>query len=116
MSRCRMVYAMGGESLNDVKKSERYKAPKIPLYDPTGEDLSDDWFAPAPGPDPARPEKPRYLQRQGKRRRLNPSVPTEINLDQPGPSGISNPISNQTQQATRVSVRKRKQPNRLIEE
>ena len=117
MSRCRMVYCMGGESLNDVKKSERYKAPKIPLYDPTGEDTSDDWFAPAPGPDPARPQKPRYLQRQGKRRRLNPSVPNGIDLDQPGPSGInSNSTPNQTQQPTRVSTRRRKQPTRLIEE
>ena len=112
MSRCRMVYAMGGESLNDCKKSDRYKAPKIPLYDETGEDTSENWFAPAPGPDPARPQPPRYLQNKknkAKRRRLNPE--SEI----PGPSGInSNPTQNQ--EPTRVSGRSRKAPVRLIEE
>ena len=110
MSRCRMVYCLGGESLNDVKKSDRYLAPEIPLYDETGEDLSEDWHAPAPGPAPARPQPPRYLQNRAKRRRLNPAS------DEPGPSNInSNSISNQ-ELPSRVSGRKRKKTVRLVEE
>ena len=39
MSRTRMLYWIGGESLNDIKKSERYKAPPINLIpdEPTDE-------------------------------------------------------------------------------
>ena len=117
MSRCRMVYCLGGESLNDVKKSDRYKAPEIPLFDETGEDQSEDWFAPAPGPDPERPQPPRYIRNNnGKRRRLNPPTqePGPSGTDpsyQPGPSGIdTNPGP------SRVSGRIRKKTTRLIEQ
>ena len=106
MSRCRMVYCLGGESLNDVQKSDRYKAPEIPLFDPTGEDVSDEYIAPAPGPIPARPQPPQYIRnRNGKIRRLNPpNEEPEPRPDQaaPGPS--------------RVSGRTRKRTTRLIEE
>ena len=105
MSRCRMVYCLGGESLNDVKKSERYKAPEIQLFDPTGE--NDDYVAPAPGPAPARPQPPKSLRtNNGKRRRLNPPE------DEPGPSGIPVPAP----QPSRASGRTRKKPSRLVEE
>ena len=108
MSRARMVYCLGGESLNDVKKSDRYKAPPIPLFDPTGDTPPDEYFAPAPGPTPSRPQPPNYIRRKnGKRQRLNPQD------DEPGPSRI-NP--NPNQEPSRVSGRIRKKTTRLIEE
>ena len=108
MSRCRMVYCLGGESLNDVKKSDRYKAPEIQLFDPTGENESDEYIAPAPGPIPARPQPPSYIRNaNGKRRRLNP--PSE----QPAPR----PTTDQAAPGpSRVSGRIRKKTTRLIEE
>ena len=110
MSRARMVYCLGGESLNDVKKSDRYKAPEIQLFDPTGENLSDDYFAPAPGPTPQRPQPPNYLRnKNGKRRRLNP--PDE----EPGPSSMPVPVPSDPA-PSRVSGRIRKKTTRLIEE
>ena len=112
MSRCRMVYAIGGESLNDVKKSDRYEAPPLQLWDEEGEPGSDDepFYPPAPGPTPQRPQKPRYLQRNGKRQRLNPPTQND-QTDQPGPSGLNNPAP-----PSRTSSRARKRPNRLVEE
>ena len=129
MSRCRMVYAIGGESLNDIKKSDRYDAPPLQLWDDEGELSPDEpFFPPAPGPTPERPQKPRYLQRKGKRRRLNPPEDADPN-DQPGPSGLNNPdpptvvnnpnpptVVNNPDPPTRSSGRVRKRPTRLVEE
>ena len=114
MSRCRMVYAIGGESLNDVKKKDRYMAPPLALWDEEGEPGSDDepFYPPAPGPAPQRPQKPKYLQRKAKRQRLNPPEPANP-TEEPGPSGLNQPNPNPP---TRVSGRARRRPNRLVEE
>ena len=96
-----MLYAMGGESLNDVPKSERYKAQPIKIIP---DEPTDEPYVPeAPGPAPMRPPLPKYLQKQSRKR------PARSN--EPGPS--RDPGHNEAQLPSRTSQRARKAPSRL---
>ena len=102
ISRTRMIYCLGGESLNDVSKKERYKAEPIKII--PDEPSEEPYYPEAPGPIPTRPALPKYLQKKNKRppNAPGPSASAEPNDPAPAPS--------------RVSKRARKAPNRLIEE
>ena len=105
MSRTRMIYCLGGESLNDVPKAERYKAPPIQIIP---DEPSDEPFYPdAPGPAPAKPSLPRYLLKQLNKRANRVAVANE-----PDPNESIEPVAG----PSRVSKRAKKAPNRLIEE
>ena len=96
-----MLYAMGGESLNDVPKSERYKAPPIKIIP---DEPTDEPYVPeAPGPAPMRPPLPKYLLKQSRKR------PARSN--EPGPSRELG--QNEAPQPSRTSQRARKAPSRL---
>ena len=96
-----MLYAMGGESLNDVPKSERYKAQPIQIIP---DEPTDEPYVPeAPGPTPMRPPLPKYLLKQSRKR------PARSN--EPGPSRESG--QNEAPQPSRTSQRARKAPSRL---
>ena len=112
MSRTRMLYIMGGESLNDVPKSERYKAPPLQII--PDEPTEEPFIPEAPGPTPSRPVLPKYIQKAQKRRAQNAQRAQNAVLNAPGPS--REPTPNQAPQPSRISKRARKAPSRLIEE
>ena len=96
-----MLYAMGGESLNDVPKSERYKAQPIKIIP---DEPTDEPYVPeAPGPAPMRPPLPKYLQKQARKR--------PARSQEPGSSRESGQA--EAQQPSRSSQRARKAPSRL---
>ena len=99
-----MLYCIGGESLNDVPKSERYKAPPIKIIP---DDPTDEPYVPeAPGPAPMKPPLPKYLLKKSRKR--------PARSQEPGPS--REPVQNEPPQPSRTSGRARKAPSRLIEE
>ena len=106
MSRTRMLYIMGGESLNDVPKSERYKAQPLQII--PDEPTEEPFIPEAPGPAPSRPLLPKYIQKAQKRRARNAV------RNVPGPS--REPTPNEAPEPSRISKRARKAPSRLIEE